>query len=246
MSMTGYAKGTSAAHEIAEIRAAVARASAAMLAWPDVLQAFKDADQLAEIGKQINTEAAAFRAYLAARLVDDRGMSPSQLAQILGLSAARVSQLVASGRKQRRSPVTDPGTLTEQPTVALAIVTSSRGVLIERRKDGIPPYTFPGGEVLVGETAAAALTRKVPAETGVRIKPVLLFGRRIHPRTGRTMVYLAAEAEDDTAEPQVLDTDDLDAVEWADLDTVRERMPDMYPPVREHLEAVFGGSKSTS
>ena len=138
--------------------------------------------------------------------------------------------------------MTDPGTLEEQPTVALAIITSPKGVLIAHRKDGIPPWTFPGGEVQPGETAAAALARKVPAETGIEIKPVLLFGRRIHPRTSRTMVYLAADAVDDSVEPKVVDTEDLDVVEWADLETVRERMKDIYPPVREHLEAVLGGS----
>lgn len=244
--MAGYAKGSSAQDEMDQIRASVARAGAAMLAWPDVLQAFDDASKLGDLGREVSAEASQFRAYLAARLVDDRDMAPSQLAEILGLTPARVSQLVKDGRKQRRNPMTDPGTLEELPTVALAIVTSAKGVLVERRKDGIPPWTFPGGDVPVGETAAASLTRKVPAETGIEIKPILLFGRRIHPRTSRTMVYLAAEAVDEDTEPQVLDTDDLDAVEWASIDAVRERMPDMYPPVREHLEAVLGGSKSTA
>jgi 8-oxo-dGTP diphosphatase len=244
--MSGYAKGSSPADEIAKIEAAAARASDAMLAWPDVLEAFDNATELAKVGRRIDKEATAFRAWLAAQLVDNRGMTQAQLAQILNLSPPRVNQLVAQGRKQRRNPMTDPGTLEELPTVALAIVTSAKGVLVERRKDGIPPWTFPGGDVLVGETAAACLTRKVPAETGIGIKPVLLFGRRIHPRTSRTMVYLAAEAVDEDAEPQVLDTADLDAVEWASIDEVRERMPDMYPPVREHLEAVLGGSKSTT
>ena len=244
--MSGYAKGSSPADEIAKIEAAAARASDAMLAWPDVLEAFDNATELAKVGRRIDKEATAFRAWLAAQLVDNRGMTQAQLAQILNLSPPRVNQLVAQGRKQRRNPMTDPGTLEELPTVALAIVTSAKGVLVERRKDGIPPWTFPGGDVLVGETAAASLTRKVPAETAVEIKPVLLFGRRIHPRTSRTMVYLAAEAVNEDVEPQVLDTADLDAVEWASLDEVRERMPDMYPPVREHLEAVLGGSKSAT
>jgi len=241
--MSGYVKGTSARDEMDQIRASVARAGTAMVAWPDVLQAFEDASALGDLGREISAEASQFRAYLAARLVDDRGMNPSQLAQMLGLTAARVSQLVKDGRKQRRNPMTDPGTLEEQPTVALAIVTSAKGVLMARRKDGIPPWTFPGGEVQPGETAAAALARKVPAETGIEIKPVLLFGRRIHPRTSRTMVYLAAEPLDAEAEAKVADTDDLDAVEWVDLDTARERMPDMYSAVREHLEATLGGSK---
>lgn len=243
--MTGYVKGMTARKEMDKIRAAVARAGTAMLAWPDVLQAFEDAGKLGDLGREISTEASQFRAYLAARLVDDRGMAPSQLAQILDLTPARVSQLVKDGRKQKRNPMTDPGTLEEQPTVALAIITlPGRGVLVAHRKDGIPPWTFPGGDVQPGETAAAALTRKVPAETGIEIRPVLLFGRRIHPRTSRTMVYLAAEPADETTDPQVLDTEDLDAVEWASLEAVRERMPDMYPPVREHLEAVLGGSRS--
>ena len=244
--MPGYIKGSSPAEEIAKIEAAAARASEAMLAWPDIVEAFEDATKLAALGRRIDKEATAFRAWLAAQLVDNRGMSQAQLAKILNLSAPRINQLVAQGRKQRRNPMTDPGTLEEQPTVALAIVTSPKGVLIARRKDGIPPWTFPGGEVKPGETAAAALTRKVPAETGIEIKPVLLFGRRIHPRTSRTMVYLAADAVDEATEPRVLDNEDLDAVEWASLDAVRERMPDMYPPVREHLEAVLSGSKSTA
>jgi 8-oxo-dGTP diphosphatase len=237
-----YIKGTSARDEMEQIRASVARAGAAMLAWPDVLQAFADASALGDLGREISAEASQFRAYLAARLVDDRGMEPAQLARILGLTPARVSQLVKDGRKQRRDPMTDPGTLEEQPTVALAVVTSAKGVLMAHRKDGIPPWTFPGGEVQPGETAAAALTRKVPAETGIEIKPVLLFGRRIHPRTSRTMVYLAANAADDSADPKVVDTDDLDAVEWVGLEEARERMPDMYAPVKEHLDAVLGGS----
>ena len=241
--MPGYVKGSSPAEEIAKIEAAAARASEAMLAWPDIVEAFEDATRLAALGRRIDKEATAFRAWLAAQLVDNRGMSQAQLAQILNLSAPRINQLVAQGRKQRRNPMTDPGTLEEQPTVALAIITSPKGVLIARRKDGIPPWTFPGGEVQAGETAAAALARKVPAETGIEIRPVLLFGRRIHPRTSRTMVYLAADAVDETVEPRVLDTEDLDAVEWASLDTVRERMPDLYPVVREHLDAVLGGSK---
>jgi 8-oxo-dGTP diphosphatase len=237
----GYRKGTSAAHEIAEIRAAAARAAAAMQAWPDIMQAFNDASALGELGRRISTEAAQFRAWLAAQIVDERGVSQSQLAEILGLTPGRVAQLVRDGRRQKENPMTDPGTLPELPHVALAIITSARGVLIEHRKDNIPPWTFPAGEVLPGETAAACLVRKVPAETGLEITPTTMLGRRIHPRTGRVMVYVTATA-DSEATPQVLDTADLDAVEWVGLDEVRQRMPDMYAPVREHLEAVLGGS----
>lgn len=224
------------------IRSAVARAAAAMQAWPDVLQAFNDASELGELGRRISTEAGQFRAWLAAQIVDERGMSQAQLADILGLTPGRIAQLVREGRKQKENPMTDPGTLPELPHIALAIITSDQGVLIEHRKDKIPPWTFPAGEVMPGETAAACLIRKVPAETGIEITPTTMLGRRIHPRTGRVMVYITASANSEAA-PQVLDTDDLDAVEWAGLDTVRERMPDMYGPVREHLEAVLSAPR---
>lgn len=236
--MAGYQKGTTARAEITDIRSAVARAAAAMQAWPDVMEAFADASELGELGRQISAEAGQFRAWLAAQIVDERGMSQSQLAEVLGITPGRVAQLVRDGRRQKGNPMTDPGTLPELPHVALAIITSPRGVLIEGRRDKIPPWTFPAGEVEAGETAAACLQRKVPAETGISITPTVMLGRRIHPRTGRVMVYITATADTD-AEPQVLDTADLDAVEWVSLDEVRQRMPDMYAPVREHLEAVL-------
>jgi hypothetical protein len=55
------------------------------------------------------------------------------------------------------------------------------------------------------------------------------------------MVYLACQAEDDRADPTAGEADgDIDAAEWAGLDTVRQRMPDMFEPARMHLEAVLG------
>jgi hypothetical protein len=54
------------------------------------------------------------------------------------------------------------------------------------------------------------------------------------------MVYLACSAVDDEAEPRIVEEEsDLDAVRWAGLDFARNNMPDMYPPVRAHLEAVL-------
>lgn len=138
--------------------------------------------------------------------------------------------------------MSDPGTLPELAPVAVAIVTSDRGVLIAHRKDGRPAWTFPGGELLPGESPVDALQRRVPAETGIDVKPLTVLGRRVHPRTNRTMIYMACQAEDDTLAPGVTsaEADDLDQAEYVGLDTVRERMPDMYEPARAHLEAVLG------
>jgi 8-oxo-dGTP diphosphatase len=238
-----YWKGDSAAQEMRQIREAFARAGAAMVAWPDVLQSFHDATELAELGQQITEEASNFRAWFAALLVDERGMTQAQLAGILDISPGRVGQLVRDGRKWKDSPMTDPATLPEQPHLALAIITDpARGVLIEHRRDNIPPWTFPAGEVQPGETTAAeTLVRRVPEETGIQVEPKAMLGRRIHPRTGRVMVYVACTAKDQTTAPRAQDPD-IDEAEWASLDQAKERMPDMFPVVREHLEAVLGGS----
>jgi 8-oxo-dGTP diphosphatase len=241
--MTGYRKGTSPRGELRQIREHVALAGAAIQAWADVREAFDAVTELGQLGQQISKEAGTLRAWLAALMIDERDLSQSQLGRILDLSPGRVGQLVRLGRQQAErwgNPMSDPGTIEEQPSIALAIITSSRGVLIEHRRDGIPPWTFPGGEVSTGETASATLARRVPEETGIPITPVLLFGRRVHPRTARVMVYLAATAPEPPPDPVVGDTEDLDAVEWVGLDTVRDRMPDMYEPVRLHLEAVLG------
>jgi 8-oxo-dGTP diphosphatase len=127
-----------------------------------------------------------------------------------------------------------------QPPVILAIVTSGRGVLICHRIDERPPWTFPGGDIGPGESPADAAKRRVLAETGISVKPMAVLGGRVHPRTARHMIYLACQPEDDQAEPVLGDMEDLDAVEWAGLDTVRDRMKDMFEPVRAHLEAVLG------
>jgi 8-oxo-dGTP diphosphatase len=233
--MGGYVKGTSAVKEIAGIRAAFARAVAAIQASPDAEQAFRDAGALGDLARRLSGETADFRAYLAAALLDANALSLSQLARILGVSKARAAQLVRAGHK-KGNPVTDPGTDPEPPAVAAAIITSPLGVLIERRVDKIPPWTFPAAELHPGESPAAALARRVPEETGQHITTDHVIGRRIHPKTGRVMIYLLATA--DSTEVAVGDPEDLAEVKWASIAETRELMPDMYPPVRDYLDGL--------
>jgi 8-oxo-dGTP pyrophosphatase MutT (NUDIX family) len=42
--------------------------------------------------------------------------------------------------------------------VAVAVVTSPLGVLVGRRRDGVPPRTFPGGKIEPGESPGKVMT----------------------------------------------------------------------------------------
>lgn len=229
----GYEKGVTPAGEMAHIREAFARTASAIQAWPDPQEARDAADDLQVLIKDLQREAAEFRGYLAAYLMDARGMTVTELAAFLGVSRPRASQIISVAR-QRGNPVTEPLTLPEQPHVVLAVVTSDQGVLVAKRRDGIPPWTFPGGEILDGETAGDALKRRVREETGLETTAVRFIGRRLHPRTSRVVVYGHVEVA--PGEPMLGDAEDLTEVRWASIDETRDLMPDIYGPVRQYLD----------
>lgn len=236
--MRGYTKGTSVTTEAAVIRAAFARAFAAMKASPDAEQAFRDASALGDLAKQMEGETADFRAYFAAYLADTNALSVTQLGKLLRVSRSRAAQLVAAGRA-KENPVTDPGTEPEPASVAAAIITSEKGILVARRHDRIPPWTFPATEIGADESPAAAAARAVRKETGLTASVDHVIGRRIHPKTGRVMIYLDAAVENTDA--QVGDAD-LAEVRWIDLAEADQLMPDMFPTVRQHLGRVLGSA----
>lgn len=231
--MVGYVKGTTPDGEMAHVREAFAKATAAIYAWPDAREARDAADELQAMTRDLQREAAEFRSHLAAYLMDTRKLTITELAAFLGVSRPRASQIIAAAR-ERGNPVTEPLTLPEQPHIALAIITSDRGVLIAKRVDGIPPWTFLGGEFQPGETGEEALRRKVQAEAGLTVTSVRFIGRRLHPKTSRVMVYGHVEVE--PGEPALGDPDDLEEVRWVGIDETRELMPDMYGPVRQYLD----------
>jgi len=236
--MRGYVKGTSVVAEITEIREAFARAIAAVQASPDAAQAFRDVSALGELGKQMEVDAAGFREYLAARLADANSLSVTELGKQLGVSRSRAAQLLKAGRS-KENPVTDPGTEPEPASVAAAVITSEKGLLVARRHDRIPPWTFPATEIGADESPAAAAARAVRKETGLAAAVDHVIGRRIHPKTGRLMIYLDATVEGTDA--QVGDAD-LAEVRWIDLPEADQLMPDMFPAVRQHLGRVLGSA----
>jgi 8-oxo-dGTP diphosphatase len=125
--------------------------------------------------------------------------------------------------------------MTRQPIVA-AIVTSRLGILVARRNDGKPPWTFIAGEIEPEEDPADAAVREVREETGLHTRAMGVIGRRIHPHTGREIIYLAACPTHGT-EAFVGDEQELAEVRWVDLAQADELMGGaMFEPVRSYLE----------
>ena len=118
-----------------------------------------------------------------------------------------------------------------QPVVA-AIVTSELGVLIGKRNDSKPPWTFIAGEIEPGESPADAGVREVKEETGLEVTAGKEIGRRVHPATGRTMIYMAAKPTRGT-DIFVGDEDELAEVRWASLAEAEQLMRPygMFRPV---------------
>lgn len=140
-------------------------------------------------------------------------------------------------------PVTERSDKPEPETVAAAIVTSDKGVLVGKRNDGKPPWTFIAGKIHPGESPADAAVREVKEETGLRITAGDVIGRRVHPATGRTMVYMAARPTHGT-DVFVGDEEELAEVRWISLAEADELLPGMFEPVREHLAHMIGNHRN--
>lgn len=181
---------------------------------------------------------------------DTEEISLGKLAHRFGVSKTRVAQIIKARDEQATADGDDSGDFVAQPSTApeplpvvAAIVTSARGVLIARRQDGKPPWTFPAGKIEPGESAAVAAVREVEEETGLPIRTGAVIGRRVHPSTGRMMVYVAARPVAGT-EVRVADKRELSEVRWASFTEADELMGSaMYGPVRAHLVQRIGRAR---
>lgn len=195
---------------------------------PDNTAAYQQADWLADELARGVSATSKLRARIARRWREAEGLSLAQLAQRIGLSRGRVGDMLRErGTARRPEP---------QPVVAV-ILTSPLGVLVSRRNDGVPPWGFITGEIEPGESASDAAIREMKEETGFDIVTGREIGRRIHPKTGRTLIYLAARPapKADPASVTVEDERELAEVSWLSLEQASERMPDLFEPVRAYL-----------
>jgi 8-oxo-dGTP diphosphatase len=135
-----------------------------------------------------------------------------------------------------REPVTDANGA-RQP-IAAAVIVEDHSVLLVRRHvaEGSLSWQFPAGKIEPGESPEAAAERETQEEAGFVVRARETLGRRTHPVTGREMVYVACDAGNGA--PTLVDTDELDAVEWCPIDEVEARLTaGIYQPVLAYLRA---------
>jgi 8-oxo-dGTP diphosphatase len=137
----------------------------------------------------------------------------------------------------------EPAAATALQPVVAAIVTSDLGVLVGRRNDRTPPWTFITGEVEPGELPEDAAVREVKEETGLEVRAGQVIGERNpHPATGRHMIYMAAEPTRGTG-VFVGDEAELAEVRWVYLAEADELLRGMFGPVREYLERTLSSGR---
>jgi mutator protein MutT len=125
------------------------------------------------------------------------------------------------------------------PIAASIIVSDGRVLMVRRRvKEGELSWQFPAGEVEAGESPDDAAVREAQEETGLTVRATKRLGERIHPATGRVMVYVVCDVVAGT--PYVGDEEELAEVAWCDRATLTSYVPyPFYGPVQEYLDATL-------
>lgn len=190
------------------------------------------ASWLTERLRQAMLTAGERRGSMAGRIRERRNLTFTEMGRIMSVTRARAAEIVDKARKRDET--------VSLPVVALAVITGPRGVLLSKRTDRTPPWSFIGGEVESGEEAMQAAVREVREETGAEAMAAELIGRRTHPATGREVAYVACRLADPAAEVSVSDTAELAEVRWADLGDARLLMPNLFAPVDAYLARVLG------
>lgn len=127
------------------------------------------------------------------------------------------------------------------PVVAAAVIVhDGRVLLIQRRvPEGDLLWQFPAGVVEAGESAEEAAVRETGEETGLTVRARALLGERVHPSTGRTMVYVACDALGGEAHPAA--PEEVAAVAWCSGVDLPAFVPHgFFEPVRQYLVGQIG------
>lgn len=127
-----------------------------------------------------------------------------------------------------------------RPPIAAAVIAHQGKVLLVKRrvKEGSLSWQFPAGEVEPGEAPDAAAVREAHEETGLTVAASKTLGERVHPNTGRTMIYVACDLVDGVA--RVADDEELEEFVWSSAESLTEYVPyPFWPPVQAHLNELL-------
>ncbi|MFC7278565.1 NUDIX hydrolase [Paractinoplanes rhizophilus] len=122
------------------------------------------------------------------------------------------------------------------PVSAAVIVHDGRVLLVRRRvEEGRLSWQLPAGKVEPGESADFAAVRETLEEAGLVVRAIHHLGERVHPDTGRAMVYVACEVVAGTA--LVADRDEIAEVAWCDRAALAAYVPyPLYGPVQDYID----------
>ena len=126
------------------------------------------------------------------------------------------------------------------PVAGAVIVRAGRLLLMRRASPvGVLLWTFPSGKVDERETASEAAVREAREEVGVTVVPVVVLGSRVHPLSGRLVVYVACRLLSGTA--HAASPREVAEVAWVDGGRLAELVPGgLYGPVQAWVEAALG------
>lgn len=225
---------------LAAIARAYTRAVDATRRNDDLVEAFEQASALRDLLGRLEQGAKMLRSEIAAQIQNNDLLTLAAVARRVGITAQRLNQLAQEGRRPSSpQPVSEPSMTAEPQPIVAAIVTSDRGLLVTYRRDKTPPAGFLTGEVEPGESAADAMVRECKEEAGLRVIAGLELGRRVHPRTGRLVIYVAGTpVEDAEVDVFVGDEEELSDVRWitlAEADAAFAPFGGMFKPVHDYL-----------
>jgi len=220
----------------AAVSAELSRAIAALAEQPADRATLRHAVWLVTAFRDAAGRAGELRDSLVMRVMQAEHLSLAQIADLTGLSKPRVADMVRTERQRQAA---------RAPIVTAVVTKPKLGVLVGQRVDRLPPWTFIAGELEtdLDEEPPDTAVREVKEETGLEISRASCteIGRRVHPVTGRTMIYLAARPAGRATKITVGDEAELSEVRWVssltDLDDMMQGQ--IFGPVKQYLAQVL-------
>ncbi|MFI9777323.1 NUDIX hydrolase [Streptomyces sp. NPDC051956] len=123
-----------------------------------------------------------------------------------------------------------------EPMIAGAVVQHDGRVLLVRRAapEGELLWQFPAGKVDEGESPKEAAAREALEEAGVVVESLTIIGERVHPATGRRVVYVACRWMSGDARPA--SRREVTEAAWVPIGELAERIPGgVYGPAWGYL-----------